>query len=67
MKSRKTQLKRTLLVALISFAVIFTSITDVQAGRALRKGVKGAGKLIKTYSRVTMMEITECPSLLIEL
>jgi len=42
MKIRKTQLKRTLIVALVAFAVIATSITDVQAGRALRKGVKGA-------------------------
>ena len=42
MKIRTTQMKRTLIIALVAFAVIATSITDVQAGRALRKGIQGA-------------------------
>lgn len=42
MKIRNIKLNRMLIVALISLAVIATSITDVQAGRAVRQGVKGA-------------------------
>lgn len=42
MKITKNQMKRTLIVALLAFAVIATSITDVQARSSLRNGVKGA-------------------------
>ena len=36
------QLRRAIIVALITFSIIVTSISTVQAGRALRTGVKGA-------------------------
>ena len=42
MMIKKIQVKRMLVIALIAFAIIASSVTDVQAGRALRKGVRGA-------------------------
>jgi hypothetical protein len=42
MKTRKTQLKRMLMVTLLGCVIFAGSVTNVQAGSSLRKGVKGA-------------------------
>ena len=42
MKFNSNPFKRTLVVAMISSTIILASITDAEAGRALRKGIKGA-------------------------
>ncbi len=42
MMIQKIQLRRTLIVTLMTTAIIVASISNAHAGRVLRKGVKGA-------------------------